>query len=42
MVVGGELKESGSVGTGKMDGQINNTHKISVLKPLEEEALWES
>jgi hypothetical protein len=41
MEVSGELKESGSVGTGKIDGQINNTHKISVLKPLEEDALRE-
>ena len=41
-MVGGELKESGSVGAGEMDGKINNTHKISVLKPLEEEAHWES
>jgi len=39
-VVGGELKKSGSVGTGEMGGKINNTHKISVLKPLDEEAHW--
>ena len=41
-MVGGELKESGTVGTGEVDGKINNTHKISALKPLEQEALWES